>query len=83
MFFGPCAAKKNEADAHPDELALAIIFPALEQFLAENGIAFGEEAELALGPAEFGRHPEKFSRKLFVEMMACPGGCQNGPCSLA
>ena len=123
VFFGPCAAKKNESDAHPDELSLAVIFPALEQFLAEKGIAFGEEAELALGPAEEGRfysveggmndtlrdgrtdvryvsvsgledfrrmledfdpaefklHPGKFTRKLFVEVLACPGGCVNGP----
>ena len=123
VFFGPCAAKKNEADAHPDELALAVIFPALEKLLEEKGVAFGEEAELALGPAEEGRfysveggmndtlrdgrtdvryvsvsgledfrrmledfdpkefalHPEKFARKLFVEVLACPGGCVNGP----
>ena len=123
VFFGPCAAKKNEADAHPGELALAILFPALEQFLEEKGIAFGPEAEPALGPAgegrfysveggmndtlrdgnadvryvsvsglegfrrmledfdpaEFKRHPEKFPRKLFVEVLACPGGCVNGP----
>ena len=51
VFFGPCAAKKNESDAHPDELALAVIFPALEQFLSERGITFGEEAE----PAECSR----------------------------
>ena len=123
VFFGPCAAKKNEADAHPDELALAIIFPALEKLFEEKGIVFGEEAELALGPAEEGRfysveggmndtlrdgrtdvryvsvsgledfrrmledfnpkefalHPEKYTRKLFVEVLACPGGCVNGP----
>ncbi len=55
VFFEPCAAKKNEADAHPGELALAILFPALEQFLEEKGIAFGPEAELALDPAGEGR----------------------------
>jgi len=123
VFFGPCAAKKNEADAHPGELALAAIFPALEKLLEEKGVDFGEEAELALGPAaegrfysveggmndtlrdgrtdvryvsvsgledfrrmlesfdpeEFSRHPEKFGRKLFIEVLACPGGCVNGP----
>jgi PAS domain-containing protein len=123
VFFGPCAAKKNESDAHGEELALAIVFPALEQLFSEKGITFGEEAELALGPAEEGRfysveggmndtlrdgrtdvryisvsgledfrrmledfdpkefdlHPEKFTRKLFVEVLACPGGCVNGP----
>jgi len=120
VFFGPCAAKKNEADAHPDELALACVFPALERILEERGIAFGEEAALALGPAAEGRfysveggmndtlrdggaevryvsvsgldnlrrllggwrpadaaNPPR--RKLFVEALACPGGCVNGP----
>lgn len=31
VFFGPCAAKKNESDAHPDELALGRVLTALEQ----------------------------------------------------
>ncbi len=121
VFFGPCAAKKNEADAHPDRLALACVFPALEQLLQEKGIALdgGEEAELALGPAEEGRFYsveggmndtlrdgkadvryisvsgldnlrrmlkgvavgplEPGRRKLFLEVLACPGGCVNGP----
>ena len=122
VFFGPCAAKKNEADRHGDVLALACVFSALEQLLAEKGIGFSEEAELALGPAEEGRfysveggmndtlrdgktdvryvsvsglenlkrlfngtladvtrtsHPRM--RKIFVEALACPGGCVNGP----
>ena len=116
VFFGPCAAKKNEADAWPDVLSLACVFPALEQLLFEKGIVFGEEAELALGPAEEGRFysveggmndtlrdgkadvryvsvsgldnlrrllsgdlgaPK--GRKLFLEVLACPGGCVNGP----
>ena len=126
VFFGPCAAKKNEADRHGDMLALACVFPALEQLLAEKGIGFAEEAELALGPAEEGRfysveggmndtlrdgktdvryvsvsglenlrrilhgradlcvgrdgtRPSPSGRKLFVEALACPGGCVNGP----
>ena len=129
VFFGPCAAKKNEADAHPGELALAIVFPALEELLRENGIDLADETDetdetpLVLGPAEegrfycveggmndtlrdgsdrvryvsvsgldqfrrlltgfdpadFGRRPERYARKLFVEVLACPGGCVNGP----
>ncbi len=123
VFFGPCAAKKNESDAHPDELSLAVLFPALEELLAERGIKFDEESDLALGPAEEGRfysveggmndtlrdgrkdvryvsvsgledfrrmledfdpkdfklHPERYTRKLFIEVLACPGGCVNGP----
>jgi iron only hydrogenase large subunit-like protein len=126
VFFGPCAAKKNEADAHPNELSLAIMFPALEEILRENGINIVSEtaeAAPALGPAEEGRfyaieggmndtlrngsdkvrhisvsglehfrrllanfnpadfkhHPRLYSRKLFIEVLACPGGCMNGP----
>ncbi len=121
VFFGPCAAKKSEADRHPDQLALAVVFPALEQFLIEQGIdisADGEEAELELGPAEEGRFycveggmndtirdgtdkvryvsisgldnlhrllsvppppPETDARPIFIEALACHGGCVNGP----
>lgn len=120
VFFGPCAAKKNEADAHPDELALALVFPVLQQLLEEHGVlpAFvPAEAELALGPAEEGRFysveggmndtirdgsdtvrfvsvsgldnlrrllsgpppAAKRGRTVFLEALACPGGCVNGP----
>ena len=124
VFFGPCAAKKNEADRDPGRLALACVFPALEKFLEEKGISLdGEEAELALGPAEEGRFysveggmndtlrdgkanvrylsvsgleslrrvlgelPRELrsggaapgGRKIFIEALACPGGCVNGP----
>ncbi len=120
VFFGPCAAKKNEADAAPDEIALAVVFPVLEQLFAENGISLSattEEEALALGLAAEGRFysveggmndtlrdgrdsvrylsvsgldnlrrilssppPEtKRSRTLFLEVLACHGGCVNGP----
>jgi PAS domain-containing protein len=121
VFFGPCAAKKNEADQHPDELSLAVVFPALEKLLAEKRISFSGELEPALGNAAEGRFysveggmndtlrdgganvrylsvsgldnlrrlladvdPEILerrsgSRKIFLEVLACPGGCVNGP----
>ena len=121
VFFGPCAAKKNEADRHPDELALAVVFPALEQLLSEKHIVFGGEKEPRLGNAAEGRFysveggmndtlrgtdanvrylsvsgldnlrrllggvdPAILSkrangRKIFLEVLACPGGCVNGP----
>lgn len=120
VFFGPCAAKKNEADACPDELTLSCVFPVLEQLLAEKDIAFEEEAELVLGPAAEGRFYSVeggmndtlrdgktevrylsvsgldnlrrllsadglaavnggASRRIFLEALACPGGCVNGP----
>lgn len=120
VFFGPCAAKKNEADASPDQLALALVFPVLQQLLEEKGVLpefIQQEAELELGPAEEGRFysveggmndtirdgsdkvrfvsvsgldnlrrllsgtppTEKRGRTVFLEALACPGGCVNGP----
>ena len=120
VFFGPCAAKKNESDAHPDQLALALVFPVLQQLLEEKGVLpefVQQEAELELGPAEEGRFYSveggmndtirdgsdkvrfisvsgldylrrllsvtpptvKRGRTVFLEALACPGGCVNGP----
>ena len=50
VFFGPCAAKKTEADAHPDELALAVIFPALEKLFEEKGVDLVEISPTATPP---------------------------------
>ena len=57
VFFGPCAAKKNEADRDPATLDLACTFANLSEFLEARGWAVppDEEAPLALGPAEEGR----------------------------
>ncbi len=57
VFFGPCAAKKNEADAHPDILNLALTFKMLEKLLEEKEIRLEKAAEvsLELGDAEEGR----------------------------
>ncbi len=120
VFFGPCAAKKNESDTHPDELSLAVIFPVLQQLLEEKGVLpefVQKEGELTLGPAEEGRFYSveggmndtirdgsdkvrfvsvsglenvrrllsgtpptmKRGRTVFLEALACPGGCVNGP----
>ena len=129
VFFGPCAAKKNEADRAPDALALALTFADLEELLTARGLslAAAKAGELALGPAAEGRFysveggmndtlrdgtdriryisvsglegldrllsmppPPKKSdtRPIFIECLACPGGCVNGPamkggCTLA
>ena len=120
VFIGPCAAKKNESDRAPDELALAVTFPSLERFLGELGIDLARcpEAQLSLGPASEGRFysveggmndtlrdgtdrvryvsvsgldglrrllstppppKESDARPVFIECLACPGGCVNGP----
>ncbi len=56
-FFGPCAAKKNEADAHADTLNLALTFSMLEKLLEEREIKPEtlEGVPLDPGDAEEGR----------------------------
>ena len=118
IFFGPCAAKKNEADRHPELLALAMTFNVLEELLDEHDIVpiSEEPAELLMEAAEEGRfyaieggmndtlrdgnntvrylsvsglenldrmlklyRGTAGKRKIFLEALACPGGCINGP----
>lgn len=118
VFFGPCAAKKNEADRNPGLLSLALTFAMLDNLLEEKGIvpAMEAEAELTVCEAEEGRfYPVEGGmndtlrddnrnvrylsvsglenldrmlrfyggaipgRRIFLEALACPGGCINGP----
>ncbi len=119
IFFGPCAAKKNEADSHPDLLALAVTFATLDTLLQEKDIHLIEEgdAPLEMPAAEEGRfysveggmndtlrddarkdvrylsvsglqnldrmltyyYGGQGGHKIFLEALACPGGCINGP----
>ena len=118
VFFGPCAAKKNEADRNPDVLSLSVTFAALEELLDEKGIVpmAEEESPIFMEAAEEGRfyaieggmndtlrdenrnvryisvsgldNLDRMlrncngiggSRKIFLETLACPGGCINGP----
>lgn len=124
VFIGPCIAKKNEADAHPDLLNLAMTFRDLHAWLEEAGLhpetLTGADAdhfvperaeEGAFYPVEGGmnatirayggvdhagffclagiaeirsglEHLETaaLTRPVFVECLACEGGCINGPC---
>lgn len=118
VFIGPCAAKKNESDAHPELLSLAITFQTLENLLEEREIAIDDtEAEVFPRPAEEGRfysveggmndtlrdgNPKvrhiavsgldrldrllsgfdaapDGGRTIFIEALACRGGCVSGP----
>ena len=124
VFFGPCAAKKNEADRHADLLDLALTFDDLAEWLsAENidpaRINAADYAKMVPETAREGKiyaveggmndtlrdpkggdiryhavsglhnlarllkdPPEKIdtgSCKLFIECLACSGGCVNGP----
>ncbi len=125
VFIGPCAAKKNEADTHPDLLDLALTFTELDGWFAEQGVnpkLFTPGADDVFVPraaAEGSLYPlvggmletmERYgcpetvwresisglrqiyrslgalnnsdmSPPLFLEALACRGGCVNGPCS--
>jgi len=121
VFIGPCAAKKQEADRHPELLDLALTFPTLARWFEENHInpaAINEPtAEFVPNAAEEGRIyaieggmadtvrdpqaddccyltisglanidqilsgkvPDTAGKKVFIECLACDGGCINGP----
>ena len=123
VFFGPCIAKKNEADRHPDLIATALLFPSLRQWMAEAEIEpwkmepteedhflLQDAREGALYPIEGGMNetirarcdcsgihflsisgihairqslegisPTDIREPVFVETLACVGGCVHGP----
>ncbi len=125
VFIGPCGAKKNEGDRHPELLDSVITFTDLQAWFAESRInpaaliprtedCFVHESaqEGALYPIEGGmidtlriqgggdqihfstvgglhgiKHvlgglqPENVSLRIFLELLACRGGCINGPCA--
>ncbi len=57
VFFGPCAAKKTEADMYPETLNLVLTFAMLEKLLEEREINAAELESVPLdgGDAEEGR----------------------------
>lgn len=122
VFIGPCIAKKNEADRHPDLINVSLTFKELAAWLdearivlkspADEGEAFVpyEADEGALYPIEGGMNktieicgapkdvqlinispvqrfktslknldPASLTRKVFIEALACEGGCTAGP----
>ncbi|MDD3587099.1 MAG: [Fe-Fe] hydrogenase large subunit C-terminal domain-containing protein [Thermoguttaceae bacterium] len=123
VFIGPCIAKKNEADRHPDDLAMAILFPRLRQWFKEAGVVPfaltpqaddvfvpGSSREGAMYPIEGGMNetlrrystckdvrfvsvagieaigrtlegldPVRITEPVFLETLACAGGCVHGP----
>jgi iron only hydrogenase large subunit-like protein len=125
VFFGPCIAKKNEADRHPELLDIALTFLDLRAWLEQKGInptaltpgpddvlVPERSREGALYPVEGGMidtikahgavagaryvtlaglhnirrgleglTPEGLTGPLFVECLACEGGCIAGPCA--
>jgi iron only hydrogenase large subunit-like protein len=123
VFIGPCIAKKNESDKHPDLINNAILFSRLHQWFKEEGVdpwrmTPGPEDHFVLDLAEEGalypieggmndtirRHggvdhinyacvsgvqalrqaleglrPEDVKEPVFIEALACIGGCVHGP----
>jgi iron only hydrogenase large subunit-like protein len=121
IFFGPCAAKKQEAATHPDIMTLALTFNNLIDWLDDENININKmpgidifepdsAAEGRLYALEGGMldtirtrtadtkthflalsglhniertlagdYSENIKTKLFVECLACEGGCINGP----
>lgn len=122
VFFGPCAAKKNEADRNPHTLNLALTFQDLSDWLDEANIDLKSQPGVIAPvpePAQEGRfysleggmndtmrapevkahlvavsglpdiarvlessnrkELEAIGGKLFIEALACDGGCVNGP----
>lgn len=57
VFIGPCAAKKNEADANPGVLNLAITYTSLEKLMESKNVRFEDvpDAEIVPEEAEEGR----------------------------
>ncbi|HVT88590.1 MAG TPA: [Fe-Fe] hydrogenase large subunit C-terminal domain-containing protein [Tepidisphaeraceae bacterium] len=123
VFFGPCIAKKAEADGHPDLLDVALTFEDLfywfeqekidpkaiqetadDHFIPEcatdgaiypvdGGMIAGIKANCGVNDAAFmtfsglsaiekaieGLDHLELDRSLMLELLACEGGCVNGP----
>jgi iron only hydrogenase large subunit-like protein len=123
VFIGPCIAKKNEADRHPELIDAALTFTELRNWLAREHIDFDkitadktenfvpEKAEEgAIYPIGGGMNktlklipglekiifsdfeglenlkltlnnlsPEEIKEPVFIEALACNGGCVHGP----
>lgn len=123
VFIGPCIAKKNEADRHPDLIDVALTFDEFFRWLNDDGInieniarteneTFVPESayEGALYPIEGGMNEtikkcgvpadtqllsvssldafksaikglnlNNIKKTIFIEALACDGGCVSGP----
>jgi iron only hydrogenase large subunit-like protein len=123
VFFGPCIAKKLEAETHPELLDVSLTFDDLKHWLkearidpqtvaaspddrfipedahdgalypVEGGMIAGVQASCAANDASFmafsgvknigraldGLEALRPDKNLFVELLACDGGCVNGP----
>ena len=125
VFVGPCIAKKNESDRHPELLDAALTFEELklwvtEEFGSTQTIEFNSTEKFVpdiayegalyaveggmnetlkqgglasdvqllnissidnLEKALVGFDTKSLKSKIFIEALACNGGCLSGPCS--
>ncbi|MFA7231652.1 MAG: [Fe-Fe] hydrogenase large subunit C-terminal domain-containing protein [Victivallaceae bacterium] len=125
VFIGPCIAKKNEADRHPELLSMALTFTELRNWLknknidlyklevdensrfvpdqADEGAMYPIEGGMIrtleiepelenvhfaaltglenIGQALRGLRPQDVKETVFIECLACYGGCVHGPCT--
>jgi iron only hydrogenase large subunit-like protein len=122
VFFSPCAAKKTEADNHPDLVDVALTFKDLDLWLKENhikltklqtsretfvprtaqeGRLYSMEGGMIDTLRKNGKQEKNYymsvtgltsidrllgneniycpDMKIFIECLACEGGCVNGP----
>lgn len=123
VFFGPCIAKKAEADAHPELLDVSLTFDDLHRWLeragidpaklpdspddrfiperatdgaiypVDGGMIAGIKANCGINDAAFmafsglgaiekaldGVAQLPLAQSLMLELLACEGGCVNGP----
>ena len=123
VFIGPCIAKKNEADRHPEDIAMAILYTRLRQwfksenidpfamtpgpddvfvpFSSKEGVLYPVEGGMletiemypeckhvnfvsvagidALHQMLDGLNPDRITESVFLETLACTGGCVHGP----
>ncbi|MDO5581097.1 MAG: [Fe-Fe] hydrogenase large subunit C-terminal domain-containing protein [Planctomycetia bacterium] len=123
VFIGPCIAKMNEADRHPELIDAALLYPRLRDWFRDANLDlwtiketeqdhfdFAAAEEGALYPIEGGMNdtiklcggcdhihfatvsgipalrqtldglsPEEIREPVFIETLACIGGCVHGP----
>lgn len=125
VFIGPCIAKKNEADRHPELIDVALTFEELklwisEEFGSTQSIEFNHQEKFVpekayegslyaieggmnetlkkgglandvqllhissienFEKALIGFDEKNLTQKIFIEALACNGGCLSGPCN--
>ena len=124
VFIGPCIAKKNEADRHPELIDVSLTFEELklwisEEFGSTQTIEFNNDEKFMpersyegalyaveggmnetlkkcgindvqllnistienLEKALMGFDVKALNKKIFIEALACNGGCLAGPCN--